>query len=254
MIQWLKSIFTPESLEPEQAPLMPRAVRTPGLTLHFSMPENFSKDMPADDLVENVTFPKLDQSKEQFAIPLMKRWWDFYLGADDKGKVIGTLMLSLDFFPRPKLVEGSLFTHKAMIDSVYEDLQDHFKEIKEDQEILMPESSQELHEIEKDDANWVIAGVAYTQRIDNGVNVYCTPVNDDWYLRAWFLFSSGSSKYGGIFHRRAVNEQMRIFNSLKPVFSTPPPKRPPVGVSHYTPMSEEEIAAFHERTDKYGLN
>ncbi len=254
MIQWLISIFSSESLEPEQGLLMPRTVRAPGLTLHFSMPENFSKDMPADDLIENVDFPSDRPQSEQVAIPLMKRWWDFYLGTNNKGKVIGTLMVSLDFIPRPEFLKGSLFEHQTMIDSVFEGLQIHFKEIKENQDILMPESSNELHEIEKDGANWVIAGVAYKEHIDNGVNVYSTPVNDDWYLRAWFLFSSGSSKYGGIFHRRAVTEQMRIFNSLKINFSSEVPHRPPVDVSSFTPMSEEEIAAFHERTAKFNLN
>ncbi len=49
------------SSPPEQYPLQPRQINLSGNIVHFSMPENFSRDMPAEDMKETINLD--DRSK-----------------------------------------------------------------------------------------------------------------------------------------------------------------------------------------------
>lgn len=68
-----------------------------GNILEFSIPENFSRDMPAHDMVENVNLadPKLFQDSEYKT--LIRRWWDFKqpgFFSDNKGSLMMSLTIT----------------------------------------------------------------------------------------------------------------------------------------------------------------
>jgi hypothetical protein len=81
--------------------IYPRQVDLSGNIFHFSMPENFSKDMPAANMVE-----KLDiQSLEKFDNPeygnIIRRWWDIKKPGLF-GKELGTVMMDISVQSVPK--------------------------------------------------------------------------------------------------------------------------------------------------------
>ena len=78
----------------ETAPLMPRQINLTGNIVHFAMPENFSRDMPAADMIETVNLADKAVYQDAAKFTLIRRWWDFKEGGWF-GKEYGTLMMSL---------------------------------------------------------------------------------------------------------------------------------------------------------------
>ncbi len=79
---------------PDQQTLMPREINLSGNIIHFSMPENFSRDMPAEDMIESIDLNDKSVYRDYQKFTLIRRWWDF----KDSGffaKEYGTLMMSL---------------------------------------------------------------------------------------------------------------------------------------------------------------
>ncbi len=82
------------SSPPEQYPLQPRQINLSGNIVLFSMPENFSRDMPAEDMKETINLDDQSVYQDHEKFTLIRRWWDF----KDKGffgKEYGTLMMSI---------------------------------------------------------------------------------------------------------------------------------------------------------------
>ncbi len=73
---------------------MPRHINLSGNIIHFSMPENFSRDMPADDMIESVDLSDKNVYQDYQKFTLIRRWWDFK-DSGFFGKEYGTLMMSL---------------------------------------------------------------------------------------------------------------------------------------------------------------
>lgn len=73
-----------------------RQVELSGNVFSFSMPENFSKDLPAEPLIE-----KVDIENGFSDTPLIQRWWDIkkpgFWGGD-----LGTVMMSITVFRVPE--------------------------------------------------------------------------------------------------------------------------------------------------------
>jgi hypothetical protein len=82
------------SSAPQQHPLMPRQIDLSGNIVHFSMPENFSRDLPADDMIEVVDLNDKSVYQDYKKFTLIRRWWDFK-DSGFFGKEYGTLMMSI---------------------------------------------------------------------------------------------------------------------------------------------------------------
>jgi hypothetical protein len=258
MFNWLKTAISKKNHTYEPEPLMPRTVNITGVNFHFAMPENFSLDMPGDDLVEQVDLKNYSNLPENGCIELVKRWWDFYYGPPSVKNTIGTLMLSLDLIPRKKGISGSLFTYEAMVNTVYNDILSDFSDPSTEGEIIegamLPESAESLSEFSITGRNWVIAGAGYSDRRSDTLNMYSTPISDGWYLRARFEHSTGGGKNSGPFHRRSIGEQMRILESCELEFLTKVPDRPPVEYEIPTgPLTKEELEQSNKANEKYLL-
>lgn len=79
---------------PEDSPLMPRQINLSGNVVHFSIPENFSQDMPAEDMIESIDLADQSVYHDDQRFTLIRRWWDFK-ESGFFGKDYGTLMMSL---------------------------------------------------------------------------------------------------------------------------------------------------------------
>jgi hypothetical protein len=257
MFNWLKTTFTKKNDSYEPEPLMPRTVNITGVNFHFAMPENFSLDMPGDDLVEKVELKEYSHLPDTRYIGLIKRWWDFYYGPPHAKNVIGTLMLSLDLIPRKKDISGSLFNYETMVNTVYRDISSDFSDPLAVDGIIegtiLPESATSLHEFKVNGRNWVTAGVGLSGRSSTTLNFYSTPISDDWYLRARFLHSKGRGKNNGPLHRRSIGEQMRILESCELEFLTEVPDRRPVEyeIPLGPPLTKEELEESNRVNEKY---
>jgi hypothetical protein len=84
--------------------------------------------------------------------------------------------------------------------------------------------------------------------------MYCTPISDDWYLRARFDHSTGGGKNSGPFYRRSLGEQMRILESCELEFLTEVPDRLPVEYEiSGRPLTKEEQEISDAQNKKYLL-
>lgn len=72
----------------------PRQIDLSGNIFHFSMPENFSKDMPAENMVEKLDIQDLQKFDNPEYGNLIRRWWDIKKPGFF-GKEIGTVMMDI---------------------------------------------------------------------------------------------------------------------------------------------------------------
>lgn len=61
----------------ETAPLKPRQIVLSKAVVDFSIPENFSKQMPADDMIDQVNLDDAALFADPERFTLLRRWWDF---------------------------------------------------------------------------------------------------------------------------------------------------------------------------------
>ncbi len=74
--------------------LYPRKIDLSGNIFHFSMPENFSKDMPAANMVENLDINNLQKFENPEYGNVIRRWWDIKKPGFF-GKELGTVMMDI---------------------------------------------------------------------------------------------------------------------------------------------------------------
>lgn len=74
--------------------IYPRQVNLSGNIFHFSMPENFSKDMPAENMVEALDIEDLQKFDHPEYGNIIRRWWDIKKPGFF-GKELGTVMLDI---------------------------------------------------------------------------------------------------------------------------------------------------------------
>ncbi len=94
MFAFLSKAFALSSAPNEPIKLQPRQINLSGDILSFSMPENFSTDMPAKDMVESVNLSDERIFDKYSEFTLIQRWWDF----KERGffaKGYGTVMMTM---------------------------------------------------------------------------------------------------------------------------------------------------------------
>ncbi len=74
--------------------IYPRQVNLSGNIFQFSMPENFSKDMPAENMVENLNIEDLQKFENPEYGNIIRRWWDIKKPGLF-GKELGTVMMDI---------------------------------------------------------------------------------------------------------------------------------------------------------------
>jgi hypothetical protein len=91
MLSILSSLFTSNS---QAGPIFPRQANLSGNILQFSMQEDFSKNMPAPDMIEKLDITDLKKFDKGDYGNIIRRWWDIK-NSGWFGKKLGTLMLDI---------------------------------------------------------------------------------------------------------------------------------------------------------------
>lgn len=85
--------FSASAKEPHPV-LSQRQVDIDGNLFSFDLPENFSKDLPADDMVEQLDISSVDHFDDLTVGHILRRWWDIkepgWFGSE-----LGTIMLEM---------------------------------------------------------------------------------------------------------------------------------------------------------------
>ncbi|HEY8939005.1 MAG TPA: hypothetical protein VIM59_02405 [Cellvibrio sp.] len=94
MLSIITSIFSNSAHAGKKDQTFPRQVNLSGNIFHFSMPEDFSKDMPAADMVENLDINDLNKFNDPQYGNLIRRWWDIK-EPGWFGKKLGSVMMDI---------------------------------------------------------------------------------------------------------------------------------------------------------------
>ena len=78
----------------KESMLHPHQINLSGNIFHFAMPEDFSKDMPADDMVEDLYISDVSKFDDSEYGNLIRRWWDIK-EPGWFGKNLGTVMMDI---------------------------------------------------------------------------------------------------------------------------------------------------------------
>jgi len=85
----------------DDIPYMPRQINLSGNIVHFSIPENFSRDFPAEPMIEKLDLDQVGLFAEGKPIELLRRWWDFKTDSFFS-RNIGTMMMTIHVYDTPE--------------------------------------------------------------------------------------------------------------------------------------------------------
>lgn len=185
----------------------PRQINLSGNVFHFSMPEDFSKDMPAYDMVESldITDPKKFDDPEYGN--LIRRWWDIK-EPGWFGKSLGTVMMDISvqrvvenkrqlLHSNPYDIKDRLDFMLMVNDNFYQNYDDLNKEIEPESgravayhsslfSILGGKILASYREFIFNEQKWIERGIAAPR----GVTIHdlSLPINQDVYLAASFTY------------------------------------------------------------------
>lgn len=101
--------------------MYPRQIDLSGNIFNFSMPENFSKDMPAENMVEALDIEDLKKFDNPEYGNLIRRWWDIKESGFFK-KGLGTVMMDISVQKVPenrkKLISDKPFNLSERLDFI----------------------------------------------------------------------------------------------------------------------------------------
>ena len=104
----------------DKPPLIPHQINLSGNILYFSIPENFSTNFPADDMLESVNLTNKNLFINPDKFTLLRRWWDF---KDNSffPKDVGTIMMSIYIKEKPKNSDKNLLEPLGLIGTIIND-------------------------------------------------------------------------------------------------------------------------------------
>lgn len=94
MLSILTQLFSSPANAGGKNKLYPHHINLSGNIFYFSMPENFSRDMPAADIVETLDISDLQKFDNSEYGNLIRRWWDIK-EPGWFGKNLGTVMMDI---------------------------------------------------------------------------------------------------------------------------------------------------------------
>ncbi len=123
MLAFLSKAFAFSSTPNEPIPLKPRQINLSGEIVSFSMPENFSTDMPAEDMIESIDLTDKNVFEDYHKFTLIRRWWDF----KEKGffaKGYGSAMMAIYIKQAPENSKYDILNPLGFIGTIIKDFDD----------------------------------------------------------------------------------------------------------------------------------
>jgi len=189
----LTKLFS-SSKENVDHPYMPRQINLSGNIVNFSIPENFSLDFPADDLVENLNINDQNVFAKNNSFSLLRRWWDY---KDDSffAKEVGTMMMTIHVYKTEDSSED--ISHpigfvKTLLFEMEKRSKDENEGRKGDDIIFYPEHYQSFIQLQYNNKNWLSSGAGTMYEKDKAF-YYWIPVSPKNYLAVEFHFAPNSN-------------------------------------------------------------
>lgn len=184
------------SRPPEKAQLMPRQIELSGNLLNFSIPENFSTDMPADNMIESVNLSDKSIYKDHEKFTLIRRWWDF----KESGifaKEFGTIMMSIYIKETPDNSDKNILTTLGLIGTTIDsfNLESKTGEEKDSEGnvvTLYPNFYEAYSMAKFNQQNWVSYPIEHPSLHQHEI-YYAIPVTDKNYIVVSFSFAPVNS-------------------------------------------------------------
>lgn len=172
------------SSPPEQHPLMPRQINLSGNIFHFSIPENFSQDMPAENMIETVDLNDKAIYQDYQKFTLIRRWWDF----KEKGyfgKSYGSIMMSMYIREVPEDLSKNILNPLDFIQVIMKKFE---VSAKKNRESVYPDFYEAYSLKTANNQQWLNYSVEKPQENIHDIN-YAIQITDEKYLEVEFSFA-----------------------------------------------------------------
>ncbi len=178
----------------EEVPFMPRKIDLSGNIIYFAMPENFSKDFPAEPLVEKLDLENPELFESGKPVELLRRWWDFKTDSFFS-RDTGTVMMTIHVYRIPDK-EKPISNFVSFLDSILEDMEKRSQESNKNRNkediIYYPTYYQSFSLDNYEGARWLSSGSG-TVNEDEKVFYYFMPLNRKTWLEVSFHFAPDNS-------------------------------------------------------------
>lgn len=167
-----------------------REILFTGSKLRIGMPENFSKDFPADDVLTNVVLTEGSgfinpDSENPTQLVVLRRWWDFNKKAFFGSTEIGTIMLDISVVQSPDVYSDRF----SLIETIHTSLTDQYEDFNEGADagfvIAFPQTFESFFEEEFSDQRWLAYAMASMNSMQ-ATKTYVTPLSNLHYLKLSF--------------------------------------------------------------------
>jgi len=174
------------------AVLMQRELHISNLTFCFSMPENFSMDMPADDMTENVNLHDNEKLNTIGVSNILDRWWDYSVAVNNT-IIKASTRFSIDIIKDLKSDSENTLNIEKLIKLEHEELEKFYLPINEkhitqgepESTIFLPLYPEHYRTVLLNGTNWL----NYTLSGSKAADFYLYPLAKNYYIKIGFHFS-----------------------------------------------------------------
>jgi len=192
MLSLFTKVFSMSDSTQEDSTLKPREIEFSNALLKFSMPENFSSDFPADDLVAQVDIENPNLFEKSNKALLLRRWWDFKEQSLFSKTENGTIMLSIYINKSSLEINNRI----DLMHDVFKDVESMYKESNKttqaDFEIAYPVAYHAFIEDTFNNQRWLHYSVAPMNASEATVS-YITPLSSQYYIEFAFTLMPSSA-------------------------------------------------------------
>ncbi len=185
MFAFLSKAFSMTSPSQVDDTLKQREIQFSAAKLQFSMPENFSLDFPAEDMVDQVNERDSRLYEKNNNTKLLQRWWDFFEPTFFSKKEVATIMMTITIHQSGVIYKSRLDFVKILLNRL-ELVHKEFNETAQpDFQILYPETYESFFEEVYNQQRWL----GYSLEAVNGTSytaTYVMPLDSSHYVEIAF--------------------------------------------------------------------
>ena len=262
MLSILSQLFSSSAGAGEKNKFHPRQINLSGNIFHFSIPEDFSKDMPAANMVEALDISDSKKFDNPEYGNLIRRWWDIK-EPGWFGKNLGTVMMDISvqrvFENKQKMVHNrpydirDRFDFMLMLNDGYHQRYDELNK----QMGLTPEgvepysssfssmlgrkilSNQREHNL--NGQKWIEDGIVAPRSL---IIILALPITDQAYIEASFTYSKNDNVNYRHFVDTAVAKMATIQQTFQLNYTDGNPFAKIVG-EHWLEQTNDEVLDQH---------
>ncbi len=198
----------------DNSELKPREIEFSNSKLLFSMPENFSPDFPADDLVTQVDFGSSTLFEKNNKALLLRRWWDFSESTFFSTKEMGTIMLSININKAKSEYKNRFDLLTDILKGLQETQTEFNKTTEPDFQIAHPETYESFFDETYNQQRWIRYNYGTINTTESTMS-YVTPLTSQHYIELSFSMMRSSSISIRDFHHKYGQEFIDlIMNSV----------------------------------------